>query len=992
MHKMTKEEYIESNLQKRTLSWVKALTLLGAVFFIFHGVMDFFLNPGDFVKFKTECLVSAVLLLIIYSLTYLKQGKLFQYALAFTGVIVAAVAIEFMILSSGGHDSSLYVGLNLLIIAVMGLVPFSIPWASILAVTTYIIYLVPIILVDEITGLNGFIENNIFILATFIIAVAWRGKNHKDMIQGFEMSYELSQDKHGMEENIKKLNSAFNMFSHIASEVEKQKGFDEYSYNLIENPNVPVCWEVKGCDKKDCPVYGQINTRCWQVAGTHCGGVVQGKFAKKIGECKNCEVYAQSTGDQILELVETFNNMMHMLESSHTDLKHAHNTAEKANKLKSEFLANMSHEIRTPMNAIMGMASLIQSTELSDEQQDYINTLQTSASELLNLINDILDFSKIEAGKLSLDIVDFNLRMVVEGVADTLAAQASEKELELACLFHNDVPTLLKGDPTRIHQTLLNFGSNAIKFTEKGEVLISVELQEETEHGAKVIISVIDTGLGIPEDKQKMIFEEFTQADGSTTRIYGGTGLGLSISSKLVKMMGGEIGVESELGKGSKFWLSATFEKQERIQNVDLENVYSSIRGMRVLIVDDNHTNRVILEKLLENFKCEVDSAPTGAGAIKMMKSAALSGRPYKLLLLDMMMPGMNGEHTTIIIKNTPEISNVAIVILTSIGEVGGVSHMKDIGCDGYLVKPVKQSLLLDTITTVINDKYESKKVYQKDVAEIPELNKEELGGAHILLVEDHPVNQKTATIMLTKAGYSVEVAENGRIAVDMILDNDYDIVLMDIQMPEMDGYEATGKVRTYEGEDKHTIIIAMTAHSMTGDRERCLEAGMDDYLSKPIDQGKMFSVIQKWTKTKSESAKTAVALPEKVESETAESIIESSNEEVAEEPPVNLEMAMKRFGNDKGFYKDMVKEFLNYLPDQIRVLENAAKSEDVEELGKNAHSIKGAAGNLSADKLHAIAVSIENKGKSGNILDVPDMISDLKSEASCLKEFVETI
>ncbi len=971
--KLTREQYVEVRLHKFTCFRVKTLAALGALLLYAHGFIDYFLNPGNFLDFQASCIAGAFLLLIIYAVTFMKQDKSYQYKLAFIGTLVAAVTIEIMIMSSGGHESSSYVGMNLLVITVLGLIPFNIVWSVVTVLAVYLVYLVPILVFTSITGWSGFIESNIFVVATFSIAIVWRTKTQRDMINGFEMSYELASDKHEIEDNIKKLNSAFDIFSHIATEVEKKKEVDVSSYQPIDNSSIPVCWEVKDCDKTDCPVHGQKNMRCWQVAGTHCGGVVQGKFARKIGACKNCEVYLQSTGDQILELVETFNNMMHILGSTHKELKEANQIANEANKHKSEFLANMSHEIRTPMNAIMGMASLMQNTELSEEQRDYIDTLQMSAMNLLNLINDILDFSKIEAGKLDLDIIDFNLREVVEGVADTLAPQASEKGLELACLFPNNVPKLLRGDPIRIHQTLLNFGSNAIKFTDKGEVFICIELKNETEQNAEIIISVVDTGMGIPEDKQKLIFKEFTQADGSTTRTHGGTGLGLSISAKLVKLMDGEIGVKSELGKGSNFWFSVFLEKQEKGRAEAVERIHSCMKDMRVLVVDDNQTNRIILEKMLENFGCVVETASSGAKAIKMLKSAARSGNKYQLLLLDMMMPGMNGEHTTIIIKNTPAISDVPVVILTSIGGVGDVSHMREIGCDGYLVKPVKQSLLLDTITTILGNKYEAITITHEGEVTDSVVNSEILRDVNILLVEDHPVNQKTASIMLTKAGYLVDIAENGRIAVEMVEKKEYDLVLMDIQMPEMDGYEATGIIRARDGESKHTIIIAMTAHSMQGDRERCIEAGMDDYLPKPINQPEMFNVIGKWTNGKTDFAESGFL-----------------HEEIEKESPVNLKSAMTRFRNDKGFFKEMVVEFLNYVPEQIKVLEDATSSEDAEGVQRNAHSIKGAAGNLSADRLHAIALNIENSGRIGNVYDVPSMISDLKAEVLCLKEFVK--
>lgn len=499
------------------------------------------------------------------------------------------------------------------------------------------------------------------------------------------------------------LRSSLDVFSRIVTEVEKNKGFEGDFYKPLDNPNIPVCWEVKNCDYRKCPAYGKNNARCWQIAGTHCGGVVQGWFARKFNDCKECQVFQQSISEPTYEIMETFNNMMHILEMSHKELVKAHLDAQEASRLKSEFLANMSHEIRTPMNGVIGMTALALATNLTEEQRDYLEAVQKSANALLEIINDILDFSKIEAGNVVPDIIDFNLRLTIEGVADALAPQAAEKGLELACIAHHDVPSLLRGDSGKIRQILLNLGGNAIKFTHKGEVIIRAELLRETEESAKVLFTVSDTGIGIPKDKQEAIFDAFTQADGSTTRIYGGTGLGLSISKKLVGLMDGEIGLESEAGKGSKFWFYIPLGKQREVTAAD--EMPLDISKMNVIVADDNKTNRTILLKMLESFGCNAVAAPGGAEAIKVMKDASQAGEPFKVLLLDMQMPGMDGEHTTIIIKNTPEISDVAIIILTSLGNRGDVAHLKEVGCDGYLVKPVKQSLLLDAIITVLREK-----------------------------------------------------------------------------------------------------------------------------------------------------------------------------------------------------------------------------------------------------------------------------------------------
>ncbi len=779
------------------------------------------------------------------------------------------------------------------------------------------------------------------------------------------------------------LRRSLDTFSAIIGEVEKKKGFESYRYQPLENPDIPDCWDLKKCDYKDCPVYGRKGVRCWQVAGTHCGGEIQGQFAKKYKDCKECEVYRKSTIDTVAEITETFNNMMHILATKHRELIEARLAAEESSRLKSQFLANMSHEIRTPMNGIIGMTSLVLTTDLTAEQRDYLATVQKSAYNLLNIINDILDFSKIEAGKFSLDSVNFNLRSVVEEVTDTLASQATEKNIELASLIGPDVPLRLKGDPDRLRQVLLNLGGNAVKFTDTGEVTITAELARETGEGAVIDFTVRDTGIGIPADKIGHIFEEFFQADGTTTRMYGGTGLGLSITKKLVEMAGGEITVESGAGEGSRFRVSIPFEKQLR-DGEEPEGVLPDVAGMRALVVDDNRTNRTILSKMLAGFRMRAESAGSGAEAISMLKQGVLAGDPFRLMLLDMQMPGMDGEHTAIVVRNTPGISDTPIIILTSLGSRGYSSRLKSIGCAGLLVKPVKQSLLVESIGGAVTGKGAGMWSGAEPAVTPGNTQGKKFGNVRVLLVEDNPINQKTAAAILRKAGFVVDVADNGLRALEVIDRGGYDVILMDIQMPEMDGYQTTREIRRREGAERHSVIIAMTAHVMKGDRERCLEAGMDDYLAKPINPDEVFSVIGKWVGP-GPGGRRGPAGP-------ATDAAAACGSGQGQESPVDMEDAMDRFDNERGFFLEMLEQFLKLLPDQVKEIADAIGSGDADTVQKTAHNIKGSAGTLSARRLHSIVLEMEEAGRAGDLGGMPSLLTELRSEIGRLEVCVSSM
>lgn len=723
------------------------------------------------------------------------------------------------------------------------------------------------------------------------------------------------------------------------------------------------------------------------------------KLEKEVASVQQLKQELDATNQGIMALYRQLDESKKQLVDQTGQLANQSQELIEANRLKSEFLANMSHEIRTPMNAIVGITDILLRSHVDRDQREQLLVVRDAGHVLVGLINDILDFSKIEAGKMLIEIIDFELLSVVEGTAELLLPQVHSKDLSLLTYVDPAIPAVVRGDPGRLRQVLVNLVSNAVKFSEHGEVVVRALLEEQSDGRLTIKFTVSDRGPGITDQAKAHLFQPFVQLDGSTTRKYGGTGLGLSICKRLMDLMGGDIGVTSPPGHGATFWFTLPFEAAA--QQPTKEPIPPHLSGTRILVIDDEPTSVEIVHAYLTSWGLRTACAGGGQQALEMLKEAASANDKFDVAIVDLLMPEMNGIEFATRIKADKSLSGLKLIMLTALDWSGYDENSVGLGFDAYLRKPVRQSHLLECLTDMMSGSQGGAVAYSYASGESKLVR-----GGLVLLAEDHPANQMVAELQLSELGFSTHIVSNGREAVDAVKKHHYDLILMDCQMPEMDGYEATGAIRNMELQaGKRTPIIAMTAHAMVGDKDACLAAGMDDYISKPVELDALRRVLAQWlpselkidpvaeivgTASRPLSEDRQPLAMEPVMHASPPSAAENNDEDdYAPEEIIDLERINQMYGASKT--PKLLSIYVDESESSLRQMEEAINAADAEALRQAAHKQKGASGAVRAEQMRALCELLEHQAKNSELHNCNQTINLIRKAFSRLKNQIAT-